>query len=859
MNKRIKRWRFQSMADSTRQRDPVDPIGLDFNVLRADGIAMLQRLCGELWTDYNLHDPGVTTLEQLVYGLTDLAYRTEFDMADYLTGANGEINYQQLALYAPEAVLSGAALTLNDYRRLIYDALPELSDIWIRPSRNGLFVIDVMLDPALLAVGERHANKQALMLEKKVSMVYAANRTLCENLYRVSLVQPRLYYLKGEIDTCGERSQADILAQILFDCNNFISSGIAVQRLRDVMDQDLVPEQVFDGPTTRHGYVTTSDAASLKKSVRISELIGLIQKIEGVSQIRNLTFVNAKMHQRAELRCDTRYGGYPCLPFPSGDEQIALLRLIPMQGIEHGVSEQTMSSALAAWAVTNRDMHADAALELKKLQFQRNAFRTEERLNASIFPLPAGRYRDLRDYYSIQNEFPAVYGINQFGLPYSASPERKAQAAQLKAFLFPFEQLMANYLQTLQELPTLFSTDLSGPAGDAGRSYFTQYLGNSAIPKITALYMDDGKQPEAVQHALNTALAKQDNYIERKGRLYDYLLAIYGETFSQVALRRFNHYHLSDTEQWLLEAKARLVRELVALSAERGRAFNYLRKKDKATNFAQLQRRVEILLGFDERTNLLAFSAAGDDYAIILVDDSDSKTGSGVTALKPDSTAVPSMPAGDPRPQLPADFGELGKNFPQSLFRNGTMLSNFRLVTEGSVTAVYGRTDHDWLHLTSNPDRLQAVRAAYAYMDTLIALNQRDEHMHLVEHILLRPFGHDEQTRQLACTDANFYAARMSVVLPNWTVRCANRDFRNFFEDTLRQHCPAHIYPIFYWLTPAQMAQFEELQTEWHKALRSFHLSIDMGQNAQGQQGGSHISAAIALTVFLRAHTTDRT
>ena len=33
---------------------------------------LLQELCGETWTDYNLHDPGVSILEQLCYGLTDL-------------------------------------------------------------------------------------------------------------------------------------------------------------------------------------------------------------------------------------------------------------------------------------------------------------------------------------------------------------------------------------------------------------------------------------------------------------------------------------------------------------------------------------------------------------------------------------------------------------------------------------------------------------------------------------------------------------------------------------------------------------------------------------------------------------------
>ena len=40
--------------------------------LREMGIEEIQKLSGKIWTDFNLHDPGVTILEQLCYALTDL-------------------------------------------------------------------------------------------------------------------------------------------------------------------------------------------------------------------------------------------------------------------------------------------------------------------------------------------------------------------------------------------------------------------------------------------------------------------------------------------------------------------------------------------------------------------------------------------------------------------------------------------------------------------------------------------------------------------------------------------------------------------------------------------------------------------
>ncbi|QDM29033.1 hypothetical protein FNL56_25060 [Tardiphaga sp. vice304] len=44
--------------------------GLDYAWLKQHGTERIQQLAGQIWTDYNEHDPGVTTLEQLCYALT---------------------------------------------------------------------------------------------------------------------------------------------------------------------------------------------------------------------------------------------------------------------------------------------------------------------------------------------------------------------------------------------------------------------------------------------------------------------------------------------------------------------------------------------------------------------------------------------------------------------------------------------------------------------------------------------------------------------------------------------------------------------------------------------------------------------
>ena len=62
-----------------------------FESLRSEAIKLVQQVSGKVWTDYNLHDPGITILEQLIYAITDIIYRTDFPVEDYLTGNDGEV------------------------------------------------------------------------------------------------------------------------------------------------------------------------------------------------------------------------------------------------------------------------------------------------------------------------------------------------------------------------------------------------------------------------------------------------------------------------------------------------------------------------------------------------------------------------------------------------------------------------------------------------------------------------------------------------------------------------------------------------------------------------------------------------
>jgi len=101
-------------------RTPLDP-DLDFARLRREGLVLIERLAHEVWTDYNPHDPGVTILELMCYALTDLAYRTDYDIKDLLTGEVQGALANRGQFHSANEVLTCAPVSFDDLRKLLMD------------------------------------------------------------------------------------------------------------------------------------------------------------------------------------------------------------------------------------------------------------------------------------------------------------------------------------------------------------------------------------------------------------------------------------------------------------------------------------------------------------------------------------------------------------------------------------------------------------------------------------------------------------------------------------------------------------------------------------------------------------------
>ena len=118
------------MNDNTViQKNRVLPPSMDYEFLRKEGLRHIEELAHELWTDYNAHDPGITTMEALCYAITELGYRCGFDIKDLITNANGKIDNGH-TLFTAKNILTVNPLTKLDYRKLLVD-ITGIQNAWL--------------------------------------------------------------------------------------------------------------------------------------------------------------------------------------------------------------------------------------------------------------------------------------------------------------------------------------------------------------------------------------------------------------------------------------------------------------------------------------------------------------------------------------------------------------------------------------------------------------------------------------------------------------------------------------------------------------------------------------------------------
>ncbi|SFK24739.1 hypothetical protein SAMN05216302_1002149 [Nitrosomonas aestuarii] len=999
-----------------------DPDALDFETLRKDAIALIQNLCGECWTDYNLHDPGVTILEQLCYALTDLSYRAEFSIQDFLVNSGGVVDYEKQTLYPPHEILPSSAVTHTDYERVVYDGIPEIDQIRFKPyvdeqsEVTGLYTVYVKIDRSLfqirtdaiysekvkneterinrlrdslsylhsvtsqiveslqlrqnalkrwrdridrsehetqakqmqriessihqseeiLSLLTQHAlslshagdalnaidamqhgqscqtktivqsseqlaaleqllnhlpvakleqihaildtplqklsdiipvlnnilprltalfNEITVPLAKKIDClktdkthlplsdetrvkqrilaVFSSNRSLGEDIHSIKMIESSPFFLVGDIEVHPHHNPAKVYAEIMFRCSRFISSDMQIDHYGSVLAENKNYEQVFSGPLTQHGYIRNASADTSRGAITIMDLIAYIGNIKGVTQTRNLALTDKDGRQYVSLNYLQSQHFFPDLRISYVENSTHILHLRLPQSADEVETEIVYAEAVSSEkneprknAVFFEEFHR----ELKKLIFEYHAFRRNTQSLTQFIPLPNGQLRDFRRYYSIQNHFPAIYGVNKQGMSRAKPPEALAKVKQLKAYLYPFEQLMANYLQGLQEIPGLFSA-----YQESRKTYFSQFLDNTKIPGIEALYTEiPVSKPSAIGDTIDDIPGRYDEYGVRKNRILDILLALYGEVFEQHKLLRFNYYRHKDADDWMIENKINYLKSIRKISKDKGKGFDYLQPVfasqhlNQKGNLAGLHIKVRALLGLKHVLKPVLTTDVLTEKQSRLI--SDRALASKIKWLSGDSQheAVPVISDFKPGKWTENTLPTRLPVFSDSIFKEGIKLDNYRLVRSAQkdtmICFMHAPDNKLWI-LAKEATFDKAALYAHQFCNTLSQLNQLCEDFHIIEHLLLRPRGPKEN--DVLASDHLFINNRISILFPSWTTRFSDNAFRKFAEETIQRNLPAHVFAQFYWLDFSPMQRFEKYYKDWLYLMQQLNQAQD--------------------------------
>ena len=808
-----------AVPDHIKRLQP-DADGLDFEGLRRRGIELLQQLSSGRWTDYNLHDPGVTLLELLCYGLTDLVYRTDFPVADFLTAEDGRIHFQEQALYPPAEIFPNHPVTDLDFCKLLYDQLPEIEDVWVHShteahSMRGLMSVFIKPHASLFRDSYEAQEASHKKLRYDAVQLLSRHRGLGRDIDDIHIVEPQAFSLAGDIEIDDSRSRAEIYADIVFRCAKLITSGSQITRFEEALREGKTWDEILTGPLTERGYIDETSFLQESYDIDVIKLITLIRHVPGVLRVNHLALIDEQGVTHEHLQFDHHDAHCPVLHFINTPEKILALRLHYSKNatLEPQVAED-IEQVLSVR--TQREIHAfgeQIALYLRKHEFEHEAFRRNRSQLQHLIPLPHGEARQFAEYFSLGEHLPAIYGINHFGVPQSEPDAVHAKARQLKAYLYPFEQIMANYLSSLQQLRQLYSID---PTLD--RSYFTQYLSAKQIPNIDVLYTKHANQAE-----LERIIAAQDAFAERRNRVLDSLLALYGEHYPESELRRFDVYYHQNIGRQILLNKIHLLRHLCDLSSGRGTARS-LPSPWAAHHSSKLEHKLRILPGsFQEQQAPSLVSHLQGDTKLISNKRYYERLQKQINfprELHFDSLEVVPLTQSEVYAE---DFRIPHGVVCDALLQQGVRWENYRIHRSSE--------HHGWLCLITKEEETWPIcflpmkeisDFLRCLTEGLAQLCLQAEGAHLLEHILLRPRAHTGQANAPRAIDRDFYCHRVSVILPAYTARFQDPKARMWVEKMIAEELPAHLLPEFYWLDFAFLAQFETRYQRWLNLMKEY-------------------------------------
>jgi hypothetical protein len=619
-------------------------------------------------------------------------------------------------------------------------------------------------------------------IEQEVIKKYHLSRNLCEDLMKVSEVGIHPVSVCAIVDVKPDADEELVHARVIRAIERYFSPSVRFYSLQEMLDKGYATTEIFDGPILENGFIDPAelDAAKLRTEVRLSDIVALIIDIDGVNLIKDISINN-------------------CGPDAKPSQPWVIC-------IDEG--KKPFLCTKSAFSYTKGVLPVNINQQsVKKYLFQLETEETEAQKKAQLNKLldvPSGEFLPVGEYATIQNHFPETYGIGEFGLSPSAPDARKAQAKQLQAWLLFFDQILASYFAQLESVKELLAVD-----NTVARSYFTQAVAdiNGIENLVPAEYLSDSADQLAEK-----LFAALDPKTDRKNRLLDHLLSRFAESFRDYAFLMKQLYG-SDATQAVIATKELFLKSYDGLGTERGAAFNFYKQKNtlwNSLNVSTIEKRLALLTGMTDfsRRNL-----SNDPLEVYQENDDDNLLEYRWRIKTP---AQKILLSGSKKYHAKEEMNK------ELLLVRALAVDplNYQIKQAVSGEFYFNLTNpavsdpSDEGHIIARRIDFFATEAeAASEISELVAFMKEvkpAEGIYLIEHLLLRPdeakdyaIGPDLFLPVCDCDDCeplDPYSFRVSVVLPGWTERFSNMDFRRFMEDLIRRELPAHVLARICWI-----------------------------------------------------------
>lgn len=553
---------------------------IDYDELIKEGVSLIQKFSGNKWTDYNYHDPGITFLEQICYALTDLGYRTSFKVEDILMINKDDFDLKnQNMLFPLNEILPTSPLTLNDFRKLIIERVEGVKNVWVEVIKdnsmglNGLYSFYIQCEEDL-------SEEEILITKEKAHTLLMDNRTICTDYEHINILNQEQIEISAIITIDPFSLGESVLAEIYNKVDKLLNPEIILNDIDSIREKGYDETEIFSGIDSKYGFIDPKQLVHKTSSIYQGEIKETINSIDGVIEIVEFKIFKDGVEVYDDL-ISFNENSYPSLKktiidYNEVNEKIIFLRNDSEYGIDSIILSQLYDSLII-------DSKSSYNKELKK----------------SFLENISGRFQksEIESYYSIQNELPSIYGLRKDELPKNSNPKRKSQSKQLKAFLYFFEQIMANYLSQLANIRSFFSVDIE-------KSYFGQIPND--IPDLDKIIKN--RNLEVFEKELNEIEDNSSLINKKKHQVIDHLLARFNESYDvKILSKLIDLYDENPDLRKLLDAKVKYAKHILELGKNINKGFNYLQPVKNNENISGLEKRLKLILDINSvNTNKLS-------------------------------------------------------------------------------------------------------------------------------------------------------------------------------------------------------------------------------------------------------------